>query len=152
MLIIRLARHGRKKTPFYHLVVAEKARAVQKKYIARIGHYNPLANEGKGELEFDQEKVEFYIKNGAQMSQTAARLLSKAGCKAAGEFIVARASKPKKEEPKPEVEETPEPAKEEAPAEENPEEAKADEPAKEEAPAEESKEETPAEEKSEDKE
>ena len=86
MLIIRLARHGRKKSPFYHLVVAEKARAVQKKYVERIGHYNPLADGGKGELVFDQEKVAFYIGNGAQMSQTAARLLSKAGCKEAGNF------------------------------------------------------------------
>mgnify|MGYP000542485819 CR=1 FL=1 len=110
MLIIRLARHGRKKSPFYHLVVAEKARAVQKKYVERIGHYNPLADGGKGELVFDQEKVAFYIGNGAQMSQTAARLLSKAGCKEAGNFIVARATKPKKEAPKPEVTEAPEEA------------------------------------------
>lgn len=120
MLIIRLARHGRKKAPFYHIVVAEKARAVQKKFVARLGHYNPLANGGDGELVFDAEKIAFYIKNGAQMSQTAARLLSKAGVKEAGAFIEQRATKPKKEEPKPEEEETPaeEPAKEEAPAEE----------------------------------
>lgn len=143
MLIIRLARHGRKKAPFYHLVVAEKAKAVQKKYVARIGYYNPLANEGKGELVFDQEKITLYVNNGAQMSQTAARLLSKAGCKEAGKFVVARVTKPKKEEPKPEPEEAPAPAAEEAPAEEA-EAAPAEEPAKEEAPADETPAEEPA--------
>ena len=121
MLIIRLARHGRKKTPFYHIVVAEKARAVQKKFVAKLGFYNPLADAGEGQLEFDQEKVEFYIKNGAQMSQTAARLLAKAGVKDAEKFIEKRFTKPKKEEPKPEAKEEPKeaPAKEETTAEES---------------------------------
>lgn len=107
MLIIRLTRQGRSKLPFYHLVVAEKSRAVQKRFVAKLGYYNPLHEGGKGEVVFDQEKTAFYIKNGAQMSQSAARLLSKAGLKDAGKFIKARASKPKKEAPAP---------KEEAPA------------------------------------
>ena len=53
MLVIRLARHGRKKVPFYHLVVAEKARPVKKRFVAQLGYYNPLHDGGKGELVFD---------------------------------------------------------------------------------------------------
>lgn len=105
MLIVRLARQGRTKRPFYHVVVAEKARAVQKKFIAKLGTYDPLANGGKGELNIDKDLAEKYVSNGAQMSQTAARLLSKNGVKSAGKFIAQRVTKPKKEAPKPEVSE-----------------------------------------------
>lgn len=127
MLIIRFARIGRKKQAFFKLVVAEKARAVQKKSIAQLGYFNPHADGGKGEFVFDQEKVETYIKNGAQLSQTVARMLVKHGVKAAGKFVKARATKPKKEAP------APEPAAAEAPAEEA---APAGETATEEKPAE----------------
>ncbi|HEY5713918.1 MAG TPA: 30S ribosomal protein S16 [Candidatus Gracilibacteria bacterium] len=105
MLVIRLARHGRKKIAFYHLVVAEKSQPVKKKFIAKLGYYDPLANEGKGSLVFDEALAEKYIDNGAQVSQTAARLLTKSGFKKAGKFVQARVSKPKKEAPKPEVKE-----------------------------------------------
>ncbi len=112
MLKIRLARRGRKKQAFYDIVVAEKSRAVKKRYITKLGYYNPLTDSGKGELVIDKEAVLKYIKNGAKPSQTAARLLVKNGIKEAGKFIKQRVSKPKKEEPKPEpkeeVEEKPE--------------------------------------------
>lgn len=110
MLKIRLARRGRKKQAFYDVVVAEKARAVQKKYIAKLGYYNPLTKAGEGELVIDKELVIKYIKNGAQVSQTAARLLVKNGIKEAGKFVAQRVTKPKKEVAKPEPKE--EPAKE----------------------------------------
>lgn len=137
MLTLRLTRSGKKKAPFYHLVVAEKSRAVQKQYVARLGHYNPLSESGKGELVFDAEKVETYVKNGAQMSQTVARLLAKEGVKVAEKFIEKRASKPQKpkEEPVAEVAEAPEAeaATEEVPAEEAA--AEAESPKTEEEPA-----------------
>ncbi len=114
MLVIRLARRGRKKQAFYDLVVAEKSRAVQKRYIAKLGYYNPLTESGKGELVMEKELVEKYIANGAQPSQTVARLLVKNGIKLAEKFIKKRDTKPKKEAPKPEpVEETSEEAKSE---------------------------------------
>jgi small subunit ribosomal protein S16 len=103
MLIIRLARRGRKKQAFYDLVVAEKSQAVQKKYIAKLGYYNPLTDGGKGAISFEKEALLKYIKNGAKMSQTVARLLAGAGVKEAEKFIEKRATKPKKEAPKPEV-------------------------------------------------
>lgn len=128
MLVIRLARFGKKKQAFFKLVVAEKARAVQKKFVKEIGYYNPHTDGGKGEFVFNKEDVVAYIKNGAQPSQTVARKLAAEGIKEAEKFIEKRATKPKKEEPKPEA-----PAEEAAP-EENTDEA----PASEEAPKEES--------------
>lgn len=98
MLIIRFVRVGKKKSAFFHLVVAEKARAVQKKYIEKIGYYNPHTNNGEGELTLEKDRLLHFIKNGAQVSQSAARLLVKNGIKEAGKFIEQRATKPKKEE------------------------------------------------------
>lgn len=98
MLKIRLARRGRKKQVFYDIVVAEKARAVQKKYVTKLGYYNPLTENGKGEIVVDSELTQKYIKNGAEVSQTLARLLVKQGIKEAGKFIKERISKPKKTE------------------------------------------------------
>ncbi len=140
MLVIRFARRGRKKAPFYDIVVAEKSRPVKKKFITKLGYFNPLANGGAGELVYDKDMTVKYIGNGAQLSQAAARLLAKDGLKQAEKFIEKRVTKPKKEEPKPEpveevAEETP---AEEAPAEETaetPEEAPTEEPKAEEAPA-----------------
>lgn len=125
MLILRLSRHGRKKQAFFKIVAAEKARAVQKKYIAELGFFNPLTDGGKGLLKVDTAAVKKYIKDGAQVSQSLARLLVKNGVNEAEKFIETRSTKPKKEAPKPEekeVEETPAPEKEtteeESPAEE----------------------------------
>ncbi len=97
MLMIRLSRAGRKKNAYFHLVVAEKSKAVQKKYVEKLGQYNPHANKGEGEFTFSKDRVLHFIKNGAQLSQTVARMLSKQGLKEAGGFIKTRPSKPKKE-------------------------------------------------------
>ncbi len=113
MVIIRFVRVGRRGQAYFHLVAAEKSKAVQKKYIEKLGHYNPHSNGGKGELVCDQERITHFVKNGAQMSQSVARLLTKQGIKEAGAFIKERATKPKRTAPP--VEEAP---KAEAPAEE----------------------------------
>jgi len=94
MLTIRLARHGRKKQPFYHIVCAEKTRAAQKKFVEKLGYYNPLSNGGKGEISFNAERLQVRLSNGAQMSDTAARLLKKAGVEGLDKFIVMKAAKP----------------------------------------------------------
>ena len=108
--MIRFARHGRKSQAFFHLVVAEKKRAANKKIVQKLGSFNPHADGGKGEIVFDKAAVEKYLQNGAQVSQSAARILAKNGVKSCEKFILTRASKPKKEAPK----------KEEAPPAENP--------------------------------
>lgn len=117
MLTIRFARSGRKNQSFFKLVVAERSQAVQKKFIEKLGYFNPHTDGGKGELVYDKERVLHFIKNGAQMSQTVARKLSKDGLKEAGKFVEQRVTKPKKEAPKSEaVEEAPIAQAEEAPA------------------------------------
>lgn len=97
MLMIRFARFGRKKQAFFHLVAAEKANAVKKKSVARLGSYDPHVNSGEGKFDFDQAAIEKYINNGAHVSQSAARLLVKHGLALAGKFVKKRATKPKKE-------------------------------------------------------
>jgi small subunit ribosomal protein S16 len=114
MLVIRFARFGRNKNAFFKLVVAEKARAAQKKPVAELGWFNPHADSGKGEFKVDAEAVKKYITNGAQVSQTVARKLVKEGIKEAGKFIEQRTTKPKKEKV---VEPKEEELKNEAPAE-----------------------------------
>lgn len=103
MLVIRFARRGRKGSSFFHLVAAEKSRPVTKKFIEKIGYFDPHADGGKGELVFDAESIKKHIANGAQISESVARKLVKAGVKEAGKFVKQRhtvAPKPK-EEPKP---------------------------------------------------
>ncbi|HPS12557.1 MAG TPA: 30S ribosomal protein S16, partial [Prolixibacteraceae bacterium] len=51
---IRLARHGRKRTAYYHIVVADSRSPRDGRIIERIGSYNPLTNPATIELDFDK--------------------------------------------------------------------------------------------------
>jgi small subunit ribosomal protein S16 len=73
MLTIRLARFGAKKKPFYRVVVLEKELARNGRHIEVVGHYNPLTHPAQVQLKYD--RLEYWTKNGAQMSDTVARLL-----------------------------------------------------------------------------
>ena len=73
MLMIRLARFGAKKKPTYRVVVIEKDRARDSKAIEVVGHYNPVADPAVVQLKHD--RIEQWVKNGAQMSDTVARLV-----------------------------------------------------------------------------
>jgi small subunit ribosomal protein S16 len=73
MLMIRLARFGAKKKPFYRLVVIEKERARNGRSIEVVGHYNPLTSPAKVDL--NHERIDYWTKNGAQLSDTVERLL-----------------------------------------------------------------------------
>ena len=75
MLMIRLARFGAKKKPFYRIVVIEKERARNGRNLEVVGHYNPLTTPPKVLLKHD--RLEHWIKNGAQMSDTVKRLVEK---------------------------------------------------------------------------
>ncbi len=74
---IRLARHGRKGRPFYHVVVADSRAPRDGKYIERIGSYNPNTNPATIELDF--EKALHWIQVGAQPTDTARAILSNEG-------------------------------------------------------------------------
>ena len=73
MLMIRMARFGAKKKPTYRLVVIEKERARDSRAVEVVGHYNPVSNPKVVNLKHD--RIEFWMKNGAQPSDTVARLL-----------------------------------------------------------------------------
>ena len=73
--MIRLARFGAKKKPFYRVVVIEKEKARNGRNIEVVGHYNPLTSPAKVHLE--RERIAYWTKSGAQLSETVARLLEK---------------------------------------------------------------------------
>ncbi|MCA9373870.1 30S ribosomal protein S16 [Candidatus Peregrinibacteria bacterium] len=150
MLRIRLTRTGKKGQPSYRVVVAEKSKAVKRKYLELLGHYLPAVQPKKVEL--NKERIEYWISKGAQPTDTAAALFKSQGMDGMEKFMEPRNKKKKKKGEQPEEEAAPAAApapaaSADAPAAAPTEEAKSEEPAKEEAPAEEPKaEEKPAEE------
>ena len=75
MVKIRLARAGAKKRPFYHLVATDSRNPRDSHYIERLGYYNPLATGGEQKLVVDKERMEYWTKNGAQVSDRVAFLV-----------------------------------------------------------------------------
>jgi small subunit ribosomal protein S16 len=79
-LVIRLARAGTKKRPVYHVVVADNRAPRDGRFIERLGYFNPLLPKEKTErLKLDLEKVQAWMKKGAQPSDRVMRFLDKAG-------------------------------------------------------------------------
>ena len=74
MVKIRLQRAGKKKAPFYHIVVADSKSPRDGKIIEQIGTYNPMVEPS--EVKIDEEKVEKWIKNGAKPTDTVKRLIN----------------------------------------------------------------------------
>jgi len=77
MVKIRLQREGKKKAPFYHIVVADSKSPRDGKIIEQIGTYNPMKNPI--EFTLKEEEVKKWISNGAQPTDAVNRLLAKAG-------------------------------------------------------------------------
>jgi len=77
MVKIRLRRMGAKKNPFYRIVVADSHFARDGRFIEEIGTYYPVANPS--EIKLDVERAQYWLKNGAQPTDTAKSLLKKAG-------------------------------------------------------------------------
>lgn len=76
MLAIRLARFGAKKKPTYRVVVIERDRARNSRSVEVVGFYNPVATPAQVQL--NRERIEHWVKNGAQPSDTVSRLLKTA--------------------------------------------------------------------------
>ena len=76
MVKIRLQREGKKKAPFYHIVVADSRSPRDGKIIEQIGTYDPMTEPATVKL--DKEKVEKWIKNGAKPTDTVKFLIEKA--------------------------------------------------------------------------
>lgn len=75
MVIVRLARGGSKKRPFYSINVCDSRCRRDGRFIERIGYYNPMAAGQAVRLNVNQERLAYWQSQGAQLSETVARLV-----------------------------------------------------------------------------
>ena len=73
---IRLRRMGAKKAPFYRVVVADSRSPRDGRFIEEVGTYNPMTNPA--EVKLDMEKIDKWVKNGAQPTDTVKKLITNA--------------------------------------------------------------------------
>ncbi len=78
MVTIRLARGGAKKRPYYKIIVADRRRATNGKFIEHVGFYNPLATAKEEKIRVDNERVQYWLSKGAQPTERVAALLKQA--------------------------------------------------------------------------
>ncbi|HUW50054.1 MAG TPA: 30S ribosomal protein S16 [Sulfuricella sp.] len=78
MVVIRLARGGAKKRPFFNVVVADSRNRRDGRFIERVGFYNPVAPEGQEALRLNSERIGYWQENGALLSDAVAKLVKRA--------------------------------------------------------------------------
>ena len=79
-VVIRMARAGTKKRPFYHIVIADSRAPRHGRFIERLGFFNPLLpKDNKERLKLDLDKVKAWLTKGAQPSDRIMRFLDEAG-------------------------------------------------------------------------
>ncbi len=78
MVVIRMARGGAKKSPFYNIVVTDSRKRRDSGYIERLGYYNPKARGQEVGLKLDLEKVDAWVAKGAQISERVSNLVKQA--------------------------------------------------------------------------
>ncbi len=78
MVVIRLARGGAKRRPFYNIIVADSRTRRDGRFIERVGFYNPVASGAEQPLRVAFDRVAYWAGNGAQLSPTVARLVEQA--------------------------------------------------------------------------
>jgi len=75
MVSIRLSRGGAKKRPFYHIVVTDQRNRRDGRYIERLGYFNPIAADGKDQLRIDLPRIDYWVGQGAQISDRVKSLI-----------------------------------------------------------------------------
>ncbi|MDD2839523.1 MAG: 30S ribosomal protein S16 [Rickettsiales bacterium] len=114
---IRLARFGRNKTPFYHIVVTDSRNRRDSKFIETIGTFNPLlADDSKDKIVLKKDRAEYWLSVGAEPTERMAILMIKLGVKGADKYkpvFVPKAKAVKVEETKAEEVKAEEPKTEE---------------------------------------
>ena len=75
MVTIRLSRIGSKKRPYYRIVVIDKRRAQNGRFLEVVGQYNPIANPVQ--LEVNAERAQYWLSKGAEPSETVRSILRK---------------------------------------------------------------------------
>jgi len=92
MVVIRLARGGAKKRPFFNVVVADSRNRRDGRFIERVGFYNPIAGAADEALRLSIDRIQFWTQRGARMSDTVAGLVKKSAKAGAGAGEVAAPS------------------------------------------------------------
>ena len=82
MVVIRLARGGAKKRPFFNIIVTDSHNRRDGRFIERVGFYNPIAGEGEEGLRVAQDRIAFWQERGAKLSDTVAGLVKKSAAPA----------------------------------------------------------------------
>ena len=75
MVTIRLARGGSKKRPFYHVHVADSRVSRDGRFIERLGFFNPISRGGSERARIDLERVDYWVRQGAQMSDRVKKIV-----------------------------------------------------------------------------
>ena len=78
MVRIRLARHGSKKNPFYHITVADQRRSRDGRFIERVGYFNPVAKGNAQEYRIEMDRVDYWLSKGAQPTDMVKKLVFRA--------------------------------------------------------------------------
>ncbi|HEY6513807.1 MAG TPA: 30S ribosomal protein S16 [Burkholderiaceae bacterium] len=78
MVVIRLARGGANKRPFYNIVVTDSRMRRDGRFIERLGFYNPMAAGGEQPLRLALDRITYWSGVGAQLSPTVKRLVGQA--------------------------------------------------------------------------
>jgi small subunit ribosomal protein S16 len=78
MVVIRLARGGAKKRPFFNVVVADSRNRRDGRFIERVGFYNPIAREGQESLRLSLDRIDHWTHQGAKLSDTVVGLVKQA--------------------------------------------------------------------------
>lgn len=79
MVVIRLARGGAKKRPFFNIVATDSRNRRDGRFIERLGFYNPVASGKEESFRIAQDRLAHWQGVGAQLSPTVARLVSESG-------------------------------------------------------------------------
>ena len=91
MVVIRLARGGAKKRPFFNIVVADSRNRRDGRFIERVGFYNPIATKNEEALRLAVDRIAFWQQRGAKVSDTVAGLMKRAAKPAAAAMSEAAA-------------------------------------------------------------
>ena len=77
MVTIRLSRTGAKKRPFFHIVVTDSRNSRDGRFIERLGFFNPLATGQEVRLKLDNDRIQYWVGQGAKLSERVAGLVKK---------------------------------------------------------------------------
>ncbi len=90
MVVLRLSRQGAKKRPFYRIIVTDSRAPRDGRRLEQVGTYDPSQNPAR--VQFEQEKLEQWIRRGARPSLTVAQLMKRSGIASAAGADVPAAS------------------------------------------------------------